>query len=150
MYFELDNILFPLPKGYSKLNKNIVNSFSENENGEFIKGYFSEILNGFFSENNNTIFFKKISNDKDIKTFSNVLIHHIKSKLGTDNFKISFNRINEIDYLIIKFDQNLMTSTHYYFVYKKYTYVFDLRSLKENFDDEIKHLKNIISKVTFN
>mgnify|MGYP001235255645 FL=1 len=43
-----------------------------------------------------------------------------------------------------------MTSTHYYFVYKKYTYVFDLRGLKENFDDEIKHLKNIISKVTLN
>ena len=59
MDIELENILFTFPKGYSELNKKILNSFSKNENGEFIKGYFSEILNGFSSVNNNTIFLKK-------------------------------------------------------------------------------------------
>ena len=148
MDFKLENILNKLTKGYSELDKKIVNYFSDKENGEFIKGYFSEILSGFSSENNNTVFFKKISNDKDIKTFSNVLINHIKSKSEKKNVKSSFNKINEIDYFIIRFDLNIMTSTHYYFVYKNYTYLFDLRSLKENYDNEIKHFKKIISKVT--
>ena len=103
---------------------------------------------GFTVKITTLFFIKKISNDKDIKTFSNVLINHIKSKSERKNVKSSFNKINEIDYFIIRFDQNIMTSTHYYFVYKNYTYLFDLRSLKENYDNEIKHFKKIISKVT--
>ena len=148
MDFKLENILNKLTKCYSELDKKIVNYFSDKENGEFIKGCFSEILNGFSSEDNNTVFFKKISNDKDIKTFSNVLINHIKSKSEKKNVKSSFNKINEIDYFIIRFDQNIMTSTHYCSMYKNYTYLFDLISLKENFDNEIMHFKKIISKVT--
>ena len=149
MFVKVENIIFTFPDGWSKLNQKTIHAFSENENGEFVKDYFSKILNVFISKNNNTIFFKKISNKKEIKSVGDIFINHIKNQSGIENFKSSFDTINDIDYLIIKFDKNLMTSMHYYFVYKNHTYVLDLRSLRNNFDHEVVDLKNIISKTTF-
>ena len=149
MFVKVENIIFTFPDGWSKLNQKTIHAFSENENGEFVKDYFSKILNVFISKNNNTIFLKKISNKKEIKSVGDIFINHIKNQSGIENFKSSFDTINDIDYLIIKFDKNLMTSMHYYFVYKNHTYVLDLRSLRNNFDHEVVDLKNIISKTTF-
>ena len=149
MFVKVENIIFTFPDGWSKLNQKTIHAFSENENGEFVKDYFSEILNVFISKNNNTIFLKKISNKKEIKSVGDIFINHIKNQSGIENFKSSFDTINDIDYLIIKFDKNLMTSMHYYFIYNNHTYVFDLRSLRNNFDHEVVDLKNIIFKTTF-
>ena len=80
MFVKVENIIFTFPDGWSKLNQKTIHAFSENENGEFVKDYFSKILNVFISKNNNTIFLKKITNKKEIKSVGDIFINHIKNQ----------------------------------------------------------------------
>ena len=50
MFVEVENIIFTFPDSWSTLNQKTIHAFSENENGEIVKNYFSEILNGFISK----------------------------------------------------------------------------------------------------
>jgi len=150
MIFKFDNIVFSFPKGWSTLDQKTINRFSKNDNGEFAKDYSSKIANVFISEMNNTIFLKKISIKQNIKSVKNIIINYIKNQTGIENFETRMDKINNVDFLILKFERIQMRSVHYYLVYNNHTYVLDLRSLKNKFDVEFMHFEKIICGITFN
>ena len=150
MIFKFDNIVFTFPKGWSTLDQKTINRLSKNDNGEFAKDYSSKIVKVFISEMNNTIFLKKISIKQNIKSVKNIIIKYIKNQTGTENFETRMDKINNVDFLILKFERIQMRSVHYYFVYNNHTYVLDLRSLKNTFDIEFAHFEKIIFGITFN
>ena len=150
MTFIFDDILLTFPKGWSRLDQKTIDRFFKNDNGEFAKDYSTKIVNVFISKMNNTIFLKKISNKQNIKSVKNIIIDHIKNQPGTENFETKIDKINNVDFLILKFERIQMKSVHYYFFHNNHTYVLDLRSFKNKFDIEFPHFEKIIYGITFN
>ena len=115
--------MFTFPKGWSTLDQKTINRLSKDDNGEFAKGYSSKIVNVFISEMNNTIFLKKISSKQNNKSVKKIIIKCIKNQTGTENFETRMDKINNVDFLILKFERIQMRSVHYYFVHNNNTYV---------------------------